>query len=443
FGYDYMLWQIVGLALHLAVAWWLLEVLQTIERGVVATMLALLWASLAIGMEMVVWHHLHGYLVHMLLVLMALHALLPVLDGGALDAGRHVRIFVLLLAACLAYEGGVFLSMATGAALWLARRRGHPTLRERSWWVPASLALPALITLAASVVHFLVTSTHAPEWPGIRARILELPTVWRPVVAAGWWIFAAAVGPSMDIRSGERVHIAGAAALDLGPLAASPGFWLLAAAGTLLALVALWSVDRRSIERLRRRPELPALVLGTLLGYVALVGVGRLVARDASLMLSQHLYYAYMFWAFFAVLVRCVFRFRRLPFAGPLTCRTVAVVLVSGLVLANGWTVQRVNLELADYCRPQSDLALSIASFVERHSTEPDLSFYAPVSYPGNHLSPFLRRPGDPQEKIYSYAEALFLPYFRIDRPKYVLLSGHLELVCRPNWRFVAPRRRR
>ena len=69
FGYDFRWWQITGFALHLVVALQLLRIMRFAGGSSCAYFFILLFSVLTISQEMVIWHHISGYILSLIFLL--------------------------------------------------------------------------------------------------------------------------------------------------------------------------------------------------------------------------------------------------------------------------------------------------------------------------------------------------------------------------------------
>lgn len=63
FGYDFRLWQMTGIVMHLIVVGLLFAVLLKIHRSIAAFFMTLFFSVIFSNMEMVIWHHINSYMI--------------------------------------------------------------------------------------------------------------------------------------------------------------------------------------------------------------------------------------------------------------------------------------------------------------------------------------------------------------------------------------------
>jgi len=112
FGYRYYFWQMTGIILHWFVIWKLYRILTSLKSSLFAFLLPLSFSVVTISQEMIVWHHIHGYLLGVFLSLCALEAFIKYINAEE-SRNRHVWSMSLYLTfAGLAYEPGLVLPIA-------------------------------------------------------------------------------------------------------------------------------------------------------------------------------------------------------------------------------------------------------------------------------------------------------------------------------------------
>ena len=135
FGFDLAGPQYVGIGLHYGVCLLLFAVLRRIVGRCPLTYTVTLFFALNPAVqELVVWTHLHGYLLFLLLLLGAVYLLLAGVDGDAVRPAPLAGAWGLLLVASFTYEMGQFAAVLAGlyVAAAVAPRAGR--LRAAGWF---------------------------------------------------------------------------------------------------------------------------------------------------------------------------------------------------------------------------------------------------------------------------------------------------------------------
>lgn len=214
YGYNFVFWQITGFILHLGVIWWLLKLLLLIRKSIFAPMLTALYSVLYLGMEMVVWHHLHGYVLFVNFALAALYNLYLYDFERRTKTWRLWLIAVLLSMASFTYEVGVVYSFIFAVYLWVSTRKTVTSEKNSYNRVRALPSGPALILLLpfclymiASGSDFLIRGTKAPAGSDIISKFKIRKTATNAIIADSWWSYGGLFPSQLEVNPGDRIKI--------------------------------------------------------------------------------------------------------------------------------------------------------------------------------------------------------------------------------------------
>ena len=156
FNYNFMLWQITGLILHLCVLWHLLKLLLLIQRSFFAVLLTFFFSSLLIIMEMIIWQHTNGYMLFVICLLIALYQYYPMLTQRQIIKKNLWICFMNLLIGCFILELGWIYSLLLGGLLFLSLLNANRPSKGKlkTSYAPLILCLPAVIYLAFYFIDF-------------------------------------------------------------------------------------------------------------------------------------------------------------------------------------------------------------------------------------------------------------------------------------------------
>ena len=251
FGRNFFLWQATGISLHAAQSLLLYGLLQRISPRTPAPNLVVagLFSSLFISSEMVIWHHITGYILFTVLASLSLSRLLDFLETGrerAADAS-------VLLAICAAFTyelGNVYCLLAALATVVSALRLKQETQGQ----------------------------TPRPDLGGVRRRVrLAAMLALVPVLYATVSLFDlfSRLGSvqASDIRVNMSAGILGGLTLAVSQLY----FWL---GGVLLPSVYELAAGDRTVFVRFRWPGGPWLALNVAsVAAAAIGGVGLILPR--------------------------------------------------------------------------------------------------------------------------------------------------------------------
>lgn len=293
--YRFAAWQATSVLLHMTVVLAVHRYLWTLLKGSgwLATIAALHFAVLRSGIEMVLWHHLAGYLVFCLFAVLAGLESRRFLEAP-LERG-WARLAAWLLLAAFTFELGSVLAVAMAACIagsegiaGIAGNRPRQRVRRRA--AIALAAVPAAYAVASATDYVLRLG-----WPAGGDRGLPGAPPGDGLHALAWWTWTSLVPSGMSLWGGSRLK--SSVLPDHSPME----IWINAVA----ALLAIAFVAWRGATRLRERsPErrrdycLAATWFAMATAFALLVAFGRGSERGIQAVMAVNTYYAYFFWAF-------------------------------------------------------------------------------------------------------------------------------------------------
>lgn len=352
FGYDYTLWNLTNLVLHLLVAYSLYELLRALAPPWVAAAFALLFAVNRAIVEMVMWNHLGGYLMAFAFLLVALRAIYRLgLDETTAPAGWWWVYAVCVLGAMLSYEIGVFLAVL--APVYLLHRR-RQSLRR----VALATGLPLLVFLGLYAVH-AARATRLFWVDPHKSTGFSIGT-WLGNVATCFWQWIAEI---VDPWRSEMLQVA-MARFRLVPRGEelTPSISQVVVV-LLLVLVACLTPAMRW-RRLAQRLPFAGLVGMLWLAYVAMVNLGRAHAVDIT-------YYLYLFALLATVIGVSLLEWEALSLPRQVITGAVLAVFIG----AHATITRSTSQAVAAANEPFAAYYSMLNEFVEAHKTEPDFSF--------------------------------------------------------------------
>jgi hypothetical protein len=429
FGARYQFWHAVGIALHWAVVWLFLRLLLRLDRlypagsaaagrlrTPLAYVLALFFAVNFHNTEMVIWCHIHGYMLYTLLVLGGLLLLLDELCGAPPARGRRWRLggaFALTLLAAFTYETGAAYAVCLGAVLalvWAARRRVRHGL--------LLFALFAAILPVNRAVDWLDRLSHPETQPDItEATVLE-KAQWELTVAHAkryvlftlWQPFFPSC-PEWGFK--ERLWIA-------EPGTNPQAYWrreptLLASYAAVLAGAGLaaWQLARIMARRRLLAGSLFLLLPACLiLLHLGIIVFGRMNLRPFPWVLAINTYYTYT--PLLALLIVLYYLWVRVPTPPARAAPVVLAVLLGGLGVLACFSARKVHAmttQIENYYGPLYRQVKCVQRLIDRHRHDPGfaISFDPPVFYSLDNIHGVSR------------LETLFCRYFDHERPTHVI----------------------
>ncbi len=163
------------------------------------------------------------------------------------------------------------------------------------------------------------------------------------------------------------------------------------------------------------------LCLAMIAGYLAVIAAGR-INIQGEFGLRVGLYYPYNF------LTLLLVAFALLSSRHGFSCKipdkvvkAIAACVMAAVVVSYTLMTHGVTAQMARDHRQNRVFLAALDGYVKAHEKEPGFSFYVGPEYPGNYTPDWVSRRGDPQGRQYTVAEALYLPQFTRNNPKYVI----------------------
>ncbi len=414
FGYNFLYWQIAGVAAHLWVVWGVLRLLLTITPSVFAVAVAGFFALLFINMEMVTWHHITSYMVFLGLMLNVLYHAYRYAQEKQYQPRRLWLMLMYLLAAVFIYEAGNIFAAMIFVYLWVSL----PSSQRRGlgwFW------LPAVCYGVASTANFVLTHVHAPEAPEILSPLSISDVVKNLGMAYGWWLYSGLFPNAFDVLSIARNIVPQQSQL-MRPLYLGDVSNLLGLALVGMFIVFLIAGYRK--EFIKERGRFLILLTAMLLAYALVIVWGRGHSRIFRLVLGGHFYYNYIFWAFAVVLAYAALPLQFISDKFKGIVRPVVMAVLISAIAVNGVMVYRSVEKQAKENNYIGILIKTLDLLIQEHGQEPGFSFYVAPNFPGNYVYRALKKTNDPQsDEDYNFIQALYPKYYTKTNPKYKLLT--------------------
>jgi hypothetical protein len=454
FGYRFVLWQLVGLILHLAVVWVLLKVLFLIRPGIAASAAAFFFSTLHIGQEMIIWHHINGYNLSLLFAIAALYCGCRYVITGPQAKRYLVTAIILSTLAVFTCEISIVIAPILGLYVFAngiyskrASTGGSQTvshldpIKRTCFGVErGALALIIVPFLFFAVDRMDTTFWHpvAAQLPFPRLDVLTLVNTgrnWFLVVFV--WLYSGIFPLLQDLMISGRLRWV------LPPLVPVlhhiPVFLSVILGGIFVGLLAfhLTSSLLQGAKPANSRTHTMTFFVSTFFLFASfsawstfIVVFGRASERGLSYIWIS-LYYAYIFWAFMVVAIYTLWSWigggsnRR--FSKFIQVSTWALLV--SIACCNAYKVFITNVRMRDRFADSRLFIAQLNNLIAQHRNERDLSFKFISPAPGDEKLEWASKVGDPPGKVYRLSDLLFSEYLGSISPKYYLaVDGAMDL---------------
>jgi hypothetical protein len=389
FGTNYAYWQGFGIALHCAVVWVFLRILLWLHQGypggsptinrlrlILAYLLALFFAVNFAGTEMVIWCHIHGYLLFVLLVLSSLLLLLNELCGSSLPSSRNWRVagaFVLLLLAAFTYEIGSVYAVCVGAVLALVSAGRHKVRRGLLLFALFGAILPVYRT-----VDWLDQRSHPDTRADVNVATVLDHARWGPTIdhtrRYALFTLCQPFFPSCTEWGFEN-------RLNIPEWGATPqAYWRpepLLVISYVVGLAGAWLVVGQLGRVLADRRGCSAAIFlllpaSLILLHLGIIVLGRMNLRPDEMPLARNSYYAYT--PFLFLLLGLYYFWVRAPLM-PTRATTVALVVLLGGLGVLSWSSARKVSNMTEQIRlayrPLRNHINCLRTLIDLHCRDP------------------------------------------------------------------------
>jgi len=487
FGFKFILWQITGFILHLFVVWNILRLLWRIRPGLMAGLVALYFSVLFVGMEMVIWHHINGYLIFLSCVLISLNHLYQITMERKVYGRQLWGIFFCLLIAVFTYELGLVYSVLFFVYLWVVVGRknkgteslvledgpdlgfssraqtqnflGHsarpekpksnPSSTSRFWYL--IILIPAMIYVACNLIDLHFRHRGFSQGQTVLNAFHLWPTLQRAFCSMYWCFYAGLFPGHLTTRCLQRTLFNAGDFLQWQSIFSVAGILKLQAVNVIgMILAFVMTLGRQwSWKGFRARGMFAGLVALMLMAQMVLIVMARINFKQLVDVLMHNAYYAYYFWMY-AVIILYIFwscaeartetagnRTRSnkglvCQFARAVTHRfgtgltLLNIFLMISLIIAistNGYYVRKLNQKRAKADTVRRFLVENIEGHIQEEKKGAE-NFSFFVDPKVALELPWVKKVGDKSDKKYTFLELIYPNHFDRRNPRYIYKLG-------------------
>lgn len=441
FGNRFALWQATGITLHCLALFLLLRLLlrlnvllnktgtegpprwfssRSLTNALTYALVLYFGLNCAI-VEMVIWAHINGYL---LFVVLMLGSILLLLEGIALPVEARTKRVCLLgsawfltLLSAFTYEIGQFYAVIAGTVLAVALYRKSQA-RKCAFIFAVFFSILVLYRLA-NFVDQRVHNQRGPDLPivSILEKIASSTTISHAVRYMLYDLFQPFFPTWVGWTFGSRLVIPEAMTTRWKDLTTSPMpivsyFLLVGMMG--LTLRGVWRL--RSSEQKRLGLTVALLGFSLIVLHLGITVVGRMNLRPGPDVLSTNSYYAYLPFLFLLLSVAAFWQREGTTEIGRgmLLRNSLSIGMISALLvlsIVSGVEVYHINVKGRENFEGFTHRIARIDKFVRQHCDEDDFS----LAFTFDSCRAVGTQYGVPITTM------LFQPYINVSRPKYVV----------------------
>ncbi len=430
-GYDFTLWQATSIGLHIMVVLSLFtycrrgcrRFLTEGETSFAPFVIALFFALLYAGTEMVAWHHIVGYLLFCLLAAQGALAYQRLIENRETICAASLVTTVGL--ACFTYELGNVMACVMAVGLLASIFAEHGRSMEQAEYESrhrllftvafALIFLPVLYAVW-SYADYVATVGGVPHSSGFFSLGKLLAGVGK---LASLWLTASLVPAVFHLSPGPRI-------MAFQPFAITGTSTLIGANLAILVIILsarlIWcrSVDLDPIRDWV--PGATALILAA--SYTAIIMAGRGLPLGLSWTFVMNSYYAYIFMLYSVI---AFFHLVIVPSMKATEERTVVVrrllfAALSAIAIFGGTRIYFTHRTMyRTYSGPMRELIGHIEALKAQHGRESDFSFSLAPDCSTIFEIPWFGREALEKRKRYTVATALFPHSERSQAGKYII----------------------
>jgi hypothetical protein len=300
FGYEFWLWQLASLLLHVAAVlilhscFWQTRLRDTFWPFVLALPLAVS----QFGAEMVLWTHVSGYLLFVVTALGAFRFLIGYAQGGHLRHG--IASLLCAFAGTFLYETGTLLCLLIAfflfARAWARRATFQGDVKRRDIALGVAFLVAGFICPAWGITDYLHRYTSLPfdrsAAGGASVAALLFQASWYAVLQIGHWLMGFLLPTQFLFSTVSRMVGRSVPWWPVSPLQA-----VVDVAALLVVLGAGMMIGARVFRQSREFYFSVILCALFLYGYSWVIAAGRGISRGLDYVFFNNIYYAHIAYA--------------------------------------------------------------------------------------------------------------------------------------------------
>lgn len=426
FGYNFMLWQLTGIILHLIVVWFLIKLLLKIHPGRWAYLLSALFSTFLIIFEMVIFHHINAYLIFNIAMLIALNVQVEIYQTKVASSKSIFILFFALMVACFTYELGCIYCLLLALFLALDSKDCTWSLFGRStspWLGLFIVMLPCWLYFSGSGWNLLGKEYLWEKDPNAIAEAFSvIGTFVNFLSATCWWGITGILSSSTTVYLMNRTEICLENPLNF--LKSDSGVSPLILLPILLQAVFFFFYGWLFFKglkpaRMKQNRLLILLFVSIVMIFILAIVVGRANVGNGLSKIQINSYYSYFFWLYFLPLLYLMPDLRFLANYCSARIKRIATALMIAMIILNSSLVFSMNYIRAKEYVSWRLFVNHLNHLIQQEKGNPDFSFWVVPDAKHNPYLKWVKLTDAPDNQGVTYFDLLYPGYMKPDSPQY------------------------
>ena len=422
FGYNFKAWQITGVILHLGVIWNLLRLLWAIRPGAAAGIFTAFFSVLLVNIEMVIWHHINGYLIFLSCILIALYTLYKVTVNQQMTLKELFLIFFCLLISVATYELGLVYSVFFFIYLWVVTFKQKMSFSKIWYFI---ILLPGVMYVILNLLDLNMRHLGYGQGQAVLQVFHIFPTLKRAFMTMYWCVYSGLFPGNLETRNLQRTLFDAGNFLDWRSIFQNTSVlkWQVWSVIVLVGSYIFVVFKNWSWVEFKAKYKFIGLVFFMVLAQMFLIVMARINFKQLVEVLRHNAYYSYYFWMYFTIILYGIYSFQDKVKIQKSFVNIGLFVFMSIVIGINSYDVYQLNQKRAKVDTLRYFLVKNIEAHIkEGKETGEEFSFFLDPKIALN--LPWVKRVGDTSEKKYSFLELIYPDYFNRQNPRYIYKLG-------------------
>jgi len=423
FGYNFILWQIAGLILHIAVLWQLLKTLLAINNSRFALFTTFFFASMITSIEMISWHHIHGYMLFLLCSIICLREIFYINKEVSIKKKRFWKLFSVFSISCFLHEFAIIHGTLMILFLMLTKTQKQADNSDNIDKKTAALLIlvPIIAYLAISL-----TDLYFLGWP---AKNLKMEfnikslfiNIYDSFCSMFFWLRSGIFPNSISVRFNQRTVLLPAL---LSSILKKPSMLILSIPGIFTIILFLSKLLRQSsLCQIKKNKRFIILIFLLIFANTFVLVLGKMRIRNLITILCDNSYYGYMFWIYLHIAAYCLIDHKEKPINNiQRRSNMLFLYFATILILFNTILVTTINIKRKKQLTPLRLMTVEANKLIKQHGNESDFSFGVEEQNKNNIYFSWIHLHEEDVPRSQTFLGLLYPNYYTKKNPKYTYI---------------------